>query len=390
MNPEPTAQALDGPLPNATVRTEVRIPLRFTDGFQADAHAFTFHGLIDKREHLAFRLGAYHEEVPLVRIHSECLTGDVFGSARCDCGPQLRKAAEALSNAGGLLALQDQGLDTFEANTALGFPADARNYAAAAQIRRALGVLQIRLLSNNPDKAVQLAQHGVTIHDQVPTGVFVTTSNQRYPQAKKTVIGHRIALETAHVTPSPRRRGTDLDQLGVNQADHQVADEWVPTARFPRGARRIALSKPMKSGHRRESMRMRKLAATAVGTLALGTLGLPATTANATDYPTVSYRIDYGATYSAGTVTFYNRSLKIVGGDHSVSASDCRATSASEYPNPENLAFSNGICNGNETWTLNLDDDVPGGPSYAYICLDAFNPGYTITHHVKCDYVFRP
>ena len=137
-------------------------------------------------------------------------------------------------------------------------------------------------------------------------------------------------------------------------------------------------------------MRMRKLAATAVGALALGTLGLPATAANATSYPTVGYRIDVGATYSAGTVTFYNRSLKIVGGDHSVSASDCRATSATEYPNTGNLAFSNGICNGNETWTLNLDDNVPGGPSYADICLDAFTPGDTTTHHVKCTYVFRP
>lgn len=140
-------------------------------------------------------------------------------------------------------------------------------------------------------------------------------------------------------------------------------------------------------------MRVRNLTATAAGALALGALGalgLPATTASAADYPSVDYRIDYGATYSAGTVTFYNRSLKIVGGDHSVSASDCRATSAIAYPNPGNVAYSNGICNGNETWTLNLDDNVPGGPSYVYICLDAFAPGDAYTHHVKCTYVFRP
>jgi GTP cyclohydrolase II len=227
MTRHPAGQDPDGVLPDVSVRTEVRIPLCFTDGLQVDAQAFTFHGLLDGREHLAFGLGSYREEeVSLVRIHSECLTGDVFGSARCDCGPQLREAAGVLSEAGGLLlylrqegrgiglynkldayALQDQGLDTFEANTALGFPVDARSYAVAAQILHALRVPRIRLLSNNPDKAAQLEQHGITVEEQVPTGVFATSANRHYLHAKKTVTGHRIDLEAEQGIAFPGRAG---------------------------------------------------------------------------------------------------------------------------------------------------------------------------------------
>lgn len=209
----------DGDSPTASVRTSVRIPLlRFGAGagFETDARAFTFKGLVDGQEHLAFGLGPYREagDVPLVRLHSECLTGDVFGSARCDCGPQLEDAARRISRDGGYLlylrqegrgiglynkldayALQDQGLDTFEANEALGLPSDGRDYAAAAQILRALGVPEIRLLSNNPDKAAQLGRHGIAVRERVPTGVFVTPSNLRYLQAKVEIAGHRIVLQ---------------------------------------------------------------------------------------------------------------------------------------------------------------------------------------------------
>src|ERR1700688_1964015 len=88
----------------ATVRTSVRIPLRFGDGFQVEAQVFTFTGLIDEQEHLALALGDYeHATAPLVRLHSECLTGDVFGSARCDCGPQLRDSVEKIAKVGGYL-----------------------------------------------------------------------------------------------------------------------------------------------------------------------------------------------------------------------------------------------------------------------------------------------
>jgi GTP cyclohydrolase II len=201
-------------LPSATIRTSVRIPLQFGDGYRTEAQAFTFGGLVDGQEHLAFGLGAFAEaEVPLVRLHSECLTGDVFGSARCDCGPQLRDAAQKISRAGGYLiylrqegrgiglynkidayALQDQGMNTYEANVALGLPPDGRDYSAAAQMLRTLGVSRIRLLSNNPDKAVQLGRRGITVLDKVPTGVFATPSNLRYLQAKVSVSGHLITL----------------------------------------------------------------------------------------------------------------------------------------------------------------------------------------------------
>jgi GTP cyclohydrolase II len=211
--PEPVS---DGLRP-AAIRTVLRIPLQFSDGFRTDARVFTFEGLVDGQEHVALGLGPYAQaETPLVRLHSECLTGDVFGSARCDCGPQLRDAAEKISTAGGYLiylrqegrgiglynkldayALQDQGLNTYEANEALGLPSDGRDYSAAAQILRALDAPRIQLLSNNPDKAVQLGQRGITIVDKVPTGVFVTSSNLRYLQTKVSVTGHLIALNPA-------------------------------------------------------------------------------------------------------------------------------------------------------------------------------------------------
>ncbi|MET9400219.1 GTP cyclohydrolase II [Kitasatospora sp. NPDC002965] len=198
----------------ATVRSRVRIPLTFPDGYRADAEVSTFHGLADGAEHLALALGEVPAGgTPLVRLHSECLTGDVFGSDRCDCGPQLRESVERITTAGGYLlylrqegrgiglynkldayALQDAGLDTYDANTALGLPEDGRDYTAAAQMLGALGVTGIDLLSNNPDKAAQLTRLGVTVHDRVPTGVHLSPSNVRYLRAKVERTGHSIEL----------------------------------------------------------------------------------------------------------------------------------------------------------------------------------------------------
>ncbi|WP_181804661.1 GTP cyclohydrolase II [Streptomyces shenzhenensis] len=199
--------------PAATQRARVRVPLRFNDGYSADAELVTFHGLTDAQEHVAVVLGEPAPgALPLVRLHSECLTGDVFGSARCDCGPQLREAVERIAERGGVLlylrqegrgiglynkldayALQDQGLDTYEANAALGLPEDARDYTAAAQMLAALGITELDLLSNNPDKAEQLRGLGVTVRDRVPTGVFSTAHNVRYLRAK--------VLHTQHTLP---------------------------------------------------------------------------------------------------------------------------------------------------------------------------------------------
>ena len=151
---------------------------------------------------------------PLVRLHSECLTGDVLGSLRCDCGEQLEASLELIAEAetGVLLylpqegrgiglankirayALQDGGLDTYAANAALGLPEDARDYTVAAQMLGALGVARVDLLSNNPDKASQLRAAGIAVRDRVPTGVFATETNVRYLRAKAEQTGHTLSL----------------------------------------------------------------------------------------------------------------------------------------------------------------------------------------------------
>jgi GTP cyclohydrolase II len=185
----------------------------------------TFEGLVDGREHLAVGLGDRTsrlapadrlDHAPLVRLHSECLTGDVFGSQRCDCGPQLREAVELIAEVGGYLlylrqegrgiglvakldayALQDAGLDTYEANLALGFDADERDYAVAAQMLHALGTPCIELLSNNPDKARQLRRHGVTVARQVPTAVHLSRANAHYLATKVRRGAHTLDLPPA-------------------------------------------------------------------------------------------------------------------------------------------------------------------------------------------------
>jgi GTP cyclohydrolase II len=201
-------------LPQATVRTRVEVPLRFADGYAATAEVVTFRGLADGAEHLALVFpGPAGWDVPLVRLHSECLTGDVFGSTRCDCGPQLREAVERIATIGGVLlylrqegrgiglynkldayALQDAGLDTYEANAALGFAEDARDYTAAAQMLATLGIGEVDLLSNNPDKAAQLGGLGIAVRRSVDTGVFATDSNLRYLHAKVEHTRHSIRL----------------------------------------------------------------------------------------------------------------------------------------------------------------------------------------------------
>jgi GTP cyclohydrolase II len=212
----------------ATVRRQVSVPLRFADGYAAPARLFTFAGLVDGREHLAIGLGdrsqpwpgaggsdgsGGSERPPLVRPHSECLTGDVLGSQRCDCGAQLREAVERISEWGGYLlylrqegrgiglyakldayALQDAGLDTYEANVALGYPADQRSYAVAAQMLHALGETQVLLLTNNPMKEVELVRWGVSISERVPTGVHLSPANARYLSAKVRRGAHALDL----------------------------------------------------------------------------------------------------------------------------------------------------------------------------------------------------
>ncbi|GHF56865.1 GTP cyclohydrolase II [Streptomyces thermodiastaticus] len=208
-----TPQPRTGPLTTqATVRTRVEVPVRRSDGNWRTAEMVSFTGLADGREHIAV-VFPFAQAVPLVRVHSECLTGDVFGSARCDCGPQLTEVVDLFSDRGGILLYlrqegrgiglynkldayrlqDDRGLDTFAANRELNFSDDLRDYRVAAQMLRALGVTRIRLRTNNPDKVHQLENYGITVEEALPTGVHRTERNHEYLRVKAEQ-GHTILL----------------------------------------------------------------------------------------------------------------------------------------------------------------------------------------------------
>jgi 3,4-dihydroxy 2-butanone 4-phosphate synthase/GTP cyclohydrolase II len=190
---------------------ETRLPTR-----HGEFTAYGYRSTIDGSEHLALVYGdlaADPDEPVLTRVHSECLTGDVFGSQRCDCGPQLDEALERVVAAGrgvvvylrghegrgiGLVAkleayaLQDSGRDTVDANLDLGLPADARHYGAASQVLRDLGVERVRLLTNNPEKAEALADFGITVDARVPLTPRPNPHNLRYLRTKRDRMGHHI------------------------------------------------------------------------------------------------------------------------------------------------------------------------------------------------------
>ena len=163
-------------------------------------------------DHLAVVSGEI-TDAPLVRVHSECLTGEAFGSLKCECGPQLDAALDTIAEKGGVVvymrghegrgiglinklraySLQEAGLDTVDANLALGLPADARDYAAAAGILADLGIERVRLMTNNPDKVDQLREFGLDIVEQVPLLVGVGPNNHQYLETKRDRMGHLIA-----------------------------------------------------------------------------------------------------------------------------------------------------------------------------------------------------
>ena len=218
----------------ARVRGQVGLPLRFDDGYTTEARVVSFTGLRDGREHVALALGdravvptVVTRRPPLVRLHSECLTGDVLGSQRCDCGPQLREAVERIAEAGGYLlylrqegrgiglynkldayALQDAGLDTYEANVALGFAEDERDYGVAAEMLFALGVRRIDLLTNNPDKVAQLRAAGVRVDRCLPTAVHRSRANAPYLAAKAGHGRHWLGEPNDPGALSPRGQST--------------------------------------------------------------------------------------------------------------------------------------------------------------------------------------
>ncbi len=234
-------------VPVASIRAEVVLPLRFADGYGVPVRVVTFDGLIDGREHLALGLGdraaaapdSVPSRTPLVRPHSECLTGDVFGSEQCDCGPQLREAVERIAGAGGYLlylrqegrgiglydkidayALQHAGLDTYDANIALGHAADERDYAVAAQMLYALGSARVALLTNNPDKVAQLRRLGIAVTEQVPTRLHLSVANADYLATKAIRGAHTLDLPEKITRAAGPRVSTVPERAAENAPLH--------------------------------------------------------------------------------------------------------------------------------------------------------------------------
>ena len=208
------------------LRAETTLPTRKAGAFRL----LVYGDSADSNVLLALVKGKIEPGKPaLVRLHSQCLTGDVFGSERCDCGEQLDAALAMIEAAGagvlvymfdegrgiGLInkirayALQDKGRDTVEANHALGFAADMRDYRAGARILSDLGVREVRLVTNNPDKVRQLEEYGLAVVERVPIEVAPGKSNRDYLRTKRTKFGHMLTLvaERDGTVPDPRDAG---------------------------------------------------------------------------------------------------------------------------------------------------------------------------------------
>jgi 3,4-dihydroxy 2-butanone 4-phosphate synthase/GTP cyclohydrolase II len=200
-----------GPLAPARVRrvAEAALPTR-----HGTFRALGYRDLLTGETHVALVGGEPPARGALVRVHSECLTGDGFGSLRCDCGPQLAASLQRIAADGGVVVylrghegrgigllaklvayqLQDAGLDTVEANTRQGLPVDAREYGAAAAILADLGLDDVRLLTNNPDKPAGLRAGGIGVRERLPLEVGAGPDNASYLRVKRDRMGHRLGL----------------------------------------------------------------------------------------------------------------------------------------------------------------------------------------------------
>lgn len=188
-----------------------RIPLHQRGDFTMTV----FSNQMDTSEHFALiKTPVFSNQVPLVRIHSECITGDVFGSCKCDCGSQLQQSLDLIAAEGGVLiylrqegrgiglanklkayALQEQGYDTVDANVQLGLPIDNRDYAVAYQILKYMGIDVMKLITNNPRKVLAMTQFGLNVVERIALNVEPTTENLAYLKTKKDKLGHFLAIE---------------------------------------------------------------------------------------------------------------------------------------------------------------------------------------------------
>jgi GTP cyclohydrolase II len=191
-----------------TIAARARLPVAASE----DGEIIAFRSMADATDHVALVIGKRDGSPPVVRLHSECLTGDVLGSLKCDCGPQLHEALHQISGAGwgvllylrqegrgiGLInklrayALQDQGFDTVDANTRLGFAVDARDFAVAANMLSLLNIAAVRLLTNNPDKVEGLQAEGIEVVERLPLQIVANAHNADYLATKRDRTGHRL------------------------------------------------------------------------------------------------------------------------------------------------------------------------------------------------------
>jgi len=198
----------------AEVRT--RISLKVGSNSDIPAEMVSFNALKSDKEHVAlvFGLADKNQKVPLVRIHSECLTGDVFHSSRCDCGEQLDEAIEIMAAEGGVILylrqegrgiglynkidaykLQSEGMNTYQANNHLGFGDDLRDFTEAGQMLEALNINTLKLMTNNPIKAKALTDYGLTVEKEVNTSTHIKDGNEDYLKAKVTNAGHKLTFD---------------------------------------------------------------------------------------------------------------------------------------------------------------------------------------------------